>query len=818
MASTLTTVQFMDPPGGPGVTGAVKAGSGISISADGTISTQQGGGIVKTIVGTNGVVTTGTTDVIVSLNPPVGETIGGVRTVEGSGIAIDSQGIIRSVAQYNILAGTGITVSNVTPISSTVSVNPAGVTPSTRGAVWIDAGSGLAVELNGSLALAPATVNYLGGIRVGAGLEITPDGILSTAGGTGTITEVVAGIGLSGGGSAGSVTLNLDPANVGLLGGIKVGSGLSITPDGTLSVSVPAGVASVTGQDPINIIGTPSNPVVTIDPASITQAGAVQLYDGFDSTSNALAATANSVRLTYEEAETKVPISSFTAAGQLLVGSGPDAFSALPIGAEGEVLTVVGGALDWTTQIGANALLKSGGTMTGDIVFAPTQTFPGVLAEDSIEGEGAIKIGGVSANPIISVDTATATQLGVVQPDNATILVNVDGIISAGTATVAQLGVVRPDNSTILIDAGGIISANKATSTLLGVVQPDNTTITVNGSGVISATSGTLQTVTDAGSLTTNAITVGGLTTTGLATIGGTLQLSDGTSNLVQFSPNGSSYMEGPVGVGVTSDTAFGLTVKGRTAGAIRTFGATASVVVDNIGGANAQLAFRLNGVATSTITDTAGGATTFLTNTASADLILGASNTQYLKISGVDGQITINSSTANSLTLPTSRGASGQVLQSDGAGNTVWATPTSGISSSIFTAAGSLITSSGANNPVQLTAGAAGTILAINAGVPSWRTSTQLGLLTAATAATTYAPLNTPTFTGPATVNANGSPGSNALTVTGGNLILATQYTPSSSSDTGSVGELAWDNTGYLYFCYLPNTWGRVQIDLTPF
>jgi hypothetical protein len=118
---------------------------------------------------------------------------------------------------------------------------------------------------------------------------------------------------------------------------------------------------------------------------------------------------------------------------------------------------------------------------------------------------------------------------------------------------------------------------------------------------------------------------------------------------------------------------------------------------------------------------------------------------------------------------------------------------------------------------PARLGAGANNTILAINAGMPAWRSSLQLGLLTSAAAASTYAPIDNPTFTGSVTVNAAGGAGANALVVSGGNLVLSTSFTPTSSSSTGSQGELAWD-TNYLYFCYAPNTWGRVAVDLTPF
>jgi hypothetical protein len=139
-------------------------------------------------------------------------------------------------------------------------------------------------------------------------------------------------------------------------------------------------------------------------------------------------------------------------------------------------------------------------------------------------------------------------------------------------------------------------------------------------------------------------------------------------------------------------------------------------------------------------------------------------------------------------------------------------------IANSLLSTTGDVVYASAANTPARLGIGAAGTILAVNSGLPAWRTSTQLGLLTTAAAASTYAPIDSPTLTGPVTVTSGGSAGSNALTVSGGNLVLSTSFTPPGSSSPGSVGEIAWDNTGYLYFCYAPNTWGRVQLDLTPF
>jgi hypothetical protein len=138
-------------------------------------------------------------------------------------------------------------------------------------------------------------------------------------------------------------------------------------------------------------------------------------------------------------------------------------------------------------------------------------------------------------------------------------------------------------------------------------------------------------------------------------------------------------------------------------------------------------------------------------------------------------------------------------------------------IPATLLDVTGDIVYASAANTPASLPIGAAGSILAVNGGTPAWRTSVQLGLLTSSSASATYAPLNSPTLTGPVIVNAGGVAGSNAFTINGGSLVLSTSFTPATSADTGSTGEIAWDND-YLYVCVAPNTWGRIAIDLTPF
>jgi len=52
-----------------------------------------------------------------------------------------------------------------------------------------------------------------------------------------------------------------------------------------------------------------------------------------------------------------------------------------------------------------------------------------------------------------------------------------------------------------------------------------------------------------------------------------------------------------------------------------------------------------------------------------------------------------------------------------------------------------------------------------------------------------------------------------NALDIDGDHIKISTSKTPSSSSDTGTQGNIAWD-LNYVYVCTAANTWGRAALD----
>ena len=74
--------------------------------------------------------------------------------------------------------------------------------------------------------------------------------------------------------------------------------------------------------------------------ASTTSAGIVRLEDSTLSTSTTEAATANSVKVVFDLANTRIPYNAYTARGDLLVATAASTPTALPVGVTGQVLTV----------------------------------------------------------------------------------------------------------------------------------------------------------------------------------------------------------------------------------------------------------------------------------------------------------------------------------------------------------------------------------------------------------------------------------------------------------------------------------------------
>jgi microcystin-dependent protein len=152
----------------------------------------------------------------------------------------------------------------------------------------IDVGTGLAtlngqpITTQGTLLLKPATNDEIGGVKPGINVTIDPDGTINMAGpGTGTVTQLQTGPGITGGPITTTGTIGLASATSSQIGGVKPGAGMGVTGDGSIFIE-PATPSSIGGV----IVGTglnvSSSGVLAVDPVppGFLPAGTVQWYAG----------------------------------------------------------------------------------------------------------------------------------------------------------------------------------------------------------------------------------------------------------------------------------------------------------------------------------------------------------------------------------------------------------------------------------------------------------------------------------------------------------------------------------------------------------
>ena len=83
------------------------------------------------------------------------------------------------------------------------------------------------------------------------------------------------------------------------------------------------GVLGVTGTTPVNVDNTdPQNPVISVDAGTTTIIGVVQLEDSTSSTSTTTAATPNSVKTVYDLADAALPRTGGTMTGDIVFANG----------------------------------------------------------------------------------------------------------------------------------------------------------------------------------------------------------------------------------------------------------------------------------------------------------------------------------------------------------------------------------------------------------------------------------------------------------------------------------------------------------------
>ena len=484
--------------------GGVKIGTGIGVSADGTIS-----------------VTTAS----FALQTATTALIGGV--IIGDNLSIDGNGRVSALNSYvlttatssqlgGVKIGTGISVTG----DATISVNTSTLMSTATTARFIST---------------TATSSQLGGVKIGANVNITGDGTISVA-----------------------TPYTLTTATASALGGIKIGSNLSITGDGTLSANITPAYTLNTATDLVLggiILGTTvladSFGTLNINTATL-MATAVTATTARYVSSTATSAQLGGVKIGSNllitgdgtvTFNTTTLVTTATTAQFVSTTATNSQLGAVIIGAG---LTSTG---DGTISVNTNtqvAFAASATTATTAQFISTTATaavLGGIRIGSGLAATGAGVVSVNTASFAYTLPAAAAGTLGGVKI-GANINVTPDGTISITPgayslpiATSVDLGGVRIGTGITINTTTGVISVNTgtayvlpaATTSTLGGVIPSSVNFSVGGTGVLTINTSTLYV-----DYATSATYASYITTIGTtATIGGVKQSTPNPSIVI---------------------------------------------------------------------------------------------------------------------------------------------------------------------------------------------------------------------------------------------------------------------------------------------
>ena len=329
-----------------------------------------------------------------------------------------------------------------------------------------------------------------GGLILGTGLSVTADGtLLASSAAGGTVTSVTAGTGLSGGVITTTGTINLVPATAATLGGIKVGANLTVAPDGTLNAAAPGTGTISSISTSSGLSGGGGGPVVnlSLNPATTSQLGGVVIGNGINVVGGLISlASATTTQLGGVQLAT---------AAEVIAGTDPN-----------KVVTpfTLASKVASTSQPGIVQLSDSVATADSTVAATQTAVFTAnnnALAAQATASAALPLTGGTLTGPVtfaagqtfpgVAFPVATTLSPGVVQVGSG-LTVDLAGVLSTtnnGTVTgvTAGTGLGAPVTGNIITSSGTInLLPPTADGLTIGGVKAGSN-ISIDATGTISA-------------------------------------------------------------------------------------------------------------------------------------------------------------------------------------------------------------------------------------------------------------------------------------------------------------------------------------------
>jgi hypothetical protein len=318
----------------------------------------------------------------------------------------------------------------------------------------------------GNVVIPPASASVAGLVKVGSGLSVTGDGTLSVSGS--------------------SYVLPVATATV--LGGVKVGAGLAVAGDGTLSVTAVGGVSSVSGQTGAVVIKAQDNNAATGTSLIVgdgSGTGIIKLKTVVAGSNITLAADGNGNLVIGSTASGNLTAVQGTGTGTSLV------FNDGTTGGIAQLKSLAAGSNITITPAGDNKTL----TITANQVLNPatSTTIGGVIVKAGLSVDG-------SGN--LTLAAPTGVNLGGVKAGTG-ISIAADGTISSSGAVASVSGqtgiVVVQASDTSTASGTSLISDSGATTGNIKIkrlVAGSNVTLAADGNGNLQISSTLAATVT----------------------------------------------------------------------------------------------------------------------------------------------------------------------------------------------------------------------------------------------------------------------------------------------------------------------------------